>query len=249
MGKGKNWRVVHPDMGSKQLTLNHGVHAPGQEFTQHYHDASEDAIVVLEGGGAIRQGAVYTPIAAGDVIFVPAGEVHGTVNTTPNMARLISFQAPPDMALYRGERDTPNTAPTPQEGHRSNVPSHQYGAQWSCFWEIHRLAKCRLSAERLCTPLLRLHLSQRQVKSFAHEPIDSESIYVLRDGSAEVTTDAGETSALERHDVLFLSPWRRLFTLSSRGWTRGDHIVLGSCRFRELKAFNRIAVSNEKNGY
>ena len=93
MGKGKNWRVVHPDMGSKQLTLNHGVHAPGQEFTQHYHDASEDAIVVLEGGGAIRQGEVYTPIAAGDVIFVPAGEVHGTVNRRHRTWRvLISFQ-------------------------------------------------------------------------------------------------------------------------------------------------------------
>ena len=28
MGKGKNWRVVHPDMGATQITLNHGQHAP-----------------------------------------------------------------------------------------------------------------------------------------------------------------------------------------------------------------------------
>ena len=24
MGDGKNWRVVHPDMGAQQITLNHG---------------------------------------------------------------------------------------------------------------------------------------------------------------------------------------------------------------------------------
>ena len=121
MGKGKNWRVVHPDMGAKQITLNHGLHAPGQEFTQHIHDASEDMIVVLEGGGAVRQGDVYTPITAGDGIFVPAGEVHGTVNITDKQARLIIFQAPPEMALYRGERDRPAEAPQPAPGHRSSV--------------------------------------------------------------------------------------------------------------------------------
>ena len=72
MGDGKNWRVVHPDMGAQQITLNHGIHAPGQEFTQHIHDYSEDAIVCVEGGGAIRQGDSYTPITAGETIFVPA---------------------------------------------------------------------------------------------------------------------------------------------------------------------------------
>ena len=75
---------------------------PGKNLRSTNHDASEDAIVVLEGGGAIRQGSVYTPIAAGDVIFVPAGEVHGTVNTTPNKARLISFQASPRYGTLPG---------------------------------------------------------------------------------------------------------------------------------------------------
>ena len=95
MGKGSNWRIVHPEMGARRLTLNHGLHEPGQEFTQHLHDESEDMIVVLEGGGAVRQGDVYTPIEAGEGIFVPVGEVHGTVNDTGAPARLISFQSPP----------------------------------------------------------------------------------------------------------------------------------------------------------
>ena len=215
MGKGKNWRVVHPDMGSIQLTLNHGLHAPGQEFTQHYHDASEDAIVVLEGGGAIRQGDVYTPIAAGDVIFVPAGEVHGTVNTTPNIARLISFQAPPDMALYRGERDTPNEAPTPQYGHRSNVqvlnmarcgPVFGKSAEWRSVVSPQK-GSVHLSLDYIC-------LDNGQ--HFTHEPINSEAIYVLKNGSAEVTDDGKETRTLKRHDVLFLSPGDT-FSLSHTG--------------------------------
>ena len=72
MGRGSNWRIVHPEMGARRLTLNHGLHEPGQEFTQHLHDESEDMIVVLEGGGSVRQGDVYTPIEAGEGILVPA---------------------------------------------------------------------------------------------------------------------------------------------------------------------------------
>ena len=214
MGKGKNWRVVHPDMGSTQLTLNHGLHAPGQEFTQHYHDASEDAIVVLEGGGAIRQGDAYTPIAAGDLIFVPAREVHGTVNTTPNMARLISFQSPPDMALYRGERDTPAEAPIPEHGHRSNVqvinmarsgPVFGKSIEWRSVVSPHK-GSVHLSLDYI-------HLNEDE--GFTHEPIETESIYVLRNGCAEVTSDAGVRS-LKQHDVLYLAPGDT-FSLSHAG--------------------------------
>ncbi len=204
MGKGKNWRVVHPDMGSTQITLNHGLHAPGQEFTQHYHDASEDAIVVLEGGGAVRQGGVYTPIAAGDLIFVPVREVHGTVNTTSNKARLISFQSPPDMALYRGERDTPDEVPVPEIGHRSNVqvinmarggPVFGKPVEWRSVVSPHK------GSVHLSLDYIHLNKDER----FTHEPIVSEAIYVLTDGDAVVTFDA-ETHTLERHDVLFVTP-------------------------------------------
>ena len=122
MGKGSNWRIVHPEMGARRLTLNHGLHEPGQEFTQHLHDESEDMIVVLEGSGALRQGDTYTPIVAGEGIFVPVGEVHGTVNDSGAPARLTSFQAPPDPALNAGRRDhAAGSSPQPPSGHRSEV--------------------------------------------------------------------------------------------------------------------------------
>jgi len=224
MGRGKNWRVVHPDMGSKQLTLNHGLHAPGQEFTQHYHDASEDAIVVLEGGGAIRQGSVYTPIAAGDVIFVPEGEIHGTVNTTEEMARLISFQAPPDMALYRGERDTPDEAPSPQPGHRSNVQVINMARSGPVFGKSADWRSV-VSPQKGSVHLSLDYIHLRKGESFTHEPIETESIYVLRDGCAEVTFvltcqeqafNDTETLTLQQHDVLFLAPGDT-FSLSQVG--------------------------------
>ena len=49
MGKGKNWRVVHPEMGSQEITMNYALHLPGVEFTQHIHEYSEDVIIILEG--------------------------------------------------------------------------------------------------------------------------------------------------------------------------------------------------------
>ena len=188
-------------MGSKQLTLNHGLHAPGQEFTQHYHDISEDAIVVLEGGGAIRQGNVYTPISAGDVIFVPAGEIHGTVNTTEQLARLISFQAPPDMALYRGERDIPDEAPTPGQGHRSNVQVINMTQSGPVFGKFpvpggtgtgsNSSWRSVVSPQKGAVHLSLDYIQLDRDDEFTHEPIETESLYVLREGHASMKVAIG----------------------------------------------------------
>ena len=213
MGKGQNWRVVHPDMGSRQLTLNHGLHAPGQEFTQHYHDYSEDAIVVLEGGGAIRQGDVYTPITAGDMIFVPDGEVHGTVNVTNQQARLISFQSPPDMALYRGERDgPPDKTPRPQAGHRSNVQVITMAKAGPVFGnpgDWRSVVSDAKGSQHLAVDYIQLGAGE----GFTHEPRTTEAIYVLTSGQAEVKTNE-EIRTLESKDVIFLNPGET-FSLTS----------------------------------
>jgi len=213
MGKGKNWRVVHPDMGAKQLTLNHGLHAPGQEFTQHIHDSSEDMIVVLEGGGAIRQGHVYTPITAGDAIFVPVGEVHGTVNTTDEPARLISFQAPPDMALYRGERDRPNEAPKPRPGHRSAVQVIAMAKGGPVFGQENR--RCVISPQRGSQHLALDYIQLGAGEGFVHEGGHTEAVYVLIAGEASVEAD-GQTWPLTAKDVIFLNPGDG-FSLSQAG--------------------------------
>jgi mannose-6-phosphate isomerase-like protein (cupin superfamily) len=103
MGKAVSKKIIYPEMGAKSLTLNYGVHEPGMEFAQHIHAHSEDVIVCLEGTGVIRTGDTRIPFGPGDVIYVPAGVVHGTINTGDEPLVMFSCQAPPDQALYRGQ--------------------------------------------------------------------------------------------------------------------------------------------------
>ncbi len=203
MGKGQNWRVIHPDMGAKQITLNHGLHAPGQEFTQHTHDETEDLIVSLEFGGAMRQGHIYTPFKAGDALFVPANEVHGTKNTTDRTARVMSFQLPPDMALYRGERDV-KEPPKPKEGHASGIQiitMDQAGPVFGKPGDWRNVISREKGAKHLAMDYIQLYPGDE----FDHTSLETESVYVLTIGKAQVT-DKGQTWEIKSHDVLFLSP-------------------------------------------
>jgi len=224
MGKGQNWRVVHPDMGAKQLTLNYSRHAPGHEFTQHTHGETEDVFVILAGGVSVRQGEVYTPITTGDAVFIPSGEVHGTVNTTDSEARLISFQSPPDIALYRGERDLSSKAtPKPQTGHRSAVqitamvkggPVFGNPGDWRSVVSADRGAK------HLALDYIKLGVGE----GFGHEPGQTEEIYVVLNGKAEVGSDYSEWD-LEVSDVIFMDPGDE-FSLSQIGL---DPVVMVHC--------------------
>lgn len=215
MGKGQNWRVVHPDMGARQLTLNHGLHAPGHEFTQHTHGESEDVFVILEGGVSVRQGDVLTPVTAGDVVFIPSDEVHGTVNTTDHAARLISFQSPPDMALYRGQRDlSPEATPKPQAGHRSAVQITNMTKGGPVFGKPGNWRSV-VSAERGAKHLALDYIQLGAGDVFEHRPGQTEEIYVLISGKSEVESGSGHW-ALEAHDVIFLKPGDT-FSLSQSG--------------------------------
>lgn len=115
MGGVKAYRVVHPDMGAKKLTLNFAVSEPGAEFSQHVHDYSDDTFLVLAGQADVRQGDSRKPLVAGQAAFVPSGQIHGTI-TTGTGATMISFQCPPDLALYTGARDSSRPGAAPPKG-------------------------------------------------------------------------------------------------------------------------------------
>lgn len=209
MGKGCNWRIIHPDMGARDLTLNHSIHGPGHEFPQHTHDDTEDVFIILEGGVSVRQGDVYSPISAGEAAFIPAREVHGTVNTTDAPARLISFQSPPDMALYRGERNKADSeTPKPPAGHESGVqiitlarggPVFGRKGNWRCVTSRQNGAR-----------YLRVHYIQvGPDEGFEHEPEDGETAYVVLSGLVSVTHN-GAISRLQAEDVLFLQAGERV---------------------------------------
>jgi len=104
MGNTESRVLIHPQDGAKHVTFNYVRFAPYAEFPQHVHEHSEDVFFVLEGSGWLKQGEKLTPIGPGDVVFVPAGEQHGTVAGPDGMV-VISCQGPPDPKLYTGERD------------------------------------------------------------------------------------------------------------------------------------------------
>ena len=106
--------VISPAVGAKHVTFNYIRYAPHAEFPQHRHDSSEDVFLILEGSGWLREGDKRTPIGPGDVIFVPPGEVHGTV-AGPNGMVVVSCQGPPDQKLYSGERDSSRIAPAAKQ--------------------------------------------------------------------------------------------------------------------------------------
>src|SRR3712207_1877140 len=87
--------VVSPDIGARHVTFNYIRYEAGAEFPQHLHDQSEDVFFVLEGSGWLKEGTKLTPIGPGDVVFVPPGEMHGTV-AGPQGMLVVSCQGPPD---------------------------------------------------------------------------------------------------------------------------------------------------------
>jgi len=116
MGKMTARRIVHPDLGAKRTTLNYSISQDGSEFVQHVHNYSDDTILVLQGQIDLRQGESRTPYQAGECAFVPSGQIHGTITTGPGDTVMISFQTPPDLALYTGERDSSKPGAPPPKG-------------------------------------------------------------------------------------------------------------------------------------
>jgi quercetin dioxygenase-like cupin family protein len=203
MGKGKNWSVLNPDVGAEGITLNHSLHDDGHEFPQHIHDESIDIILVLEGAVQLRQGEHYTPLAAGEAALIPAGEVHGTVNRSGRTARLISFQIPPDLALYRGERNKADSeTPKPQPGGESTVEIvalAKGGPRFASGAEVRNVFSPRKSSPTASLDYLRLASGEE----FAFSNSGSESVFVLLSGRLTLDPD-GESRALSAFDVLFL---------------------------------------------
>jgi mannose-6-phosphate isomerase-like protein (cupin superfamily) len=218
MGKGDSRRLVGPDVGASQITMNYSIFQPGQEFPQHIHDASADIFIVLEGGVSVRQGDDYTPIHAGQFAYVPAGEVHGTVNTTGTQATLISFQAPPDPSLYQGSRDPSHTGvvPRPPEGHVTTVQirdlqsgeaiSIEKGRHWTP-------ASPRTGANEMRLSYLEMEPDARVLLPASSEnggEGDAETAWFVWSGTAKFMGSNGHDIIAPAHNVVFVGPGEAL---------------------------------------
>jgi quercetin dioxygenase-like cupin family protein len=115
MGKVVSKRMVHPDMGARKITLNYSPSVAGHEFSQHVHDTSDDTIIMFKGKADLRQGDSRHRFQGGQSVYVPAGQIHGTI-TVEDGTEMISFQTPPDLALYTGSRDSSKAGAAPPKG-------------------------------------------------------------------------------------------------------------------------------------
>lgn len=225
MGKGKNWSVLNPDAGADQITLNHAIHGAGHEFPQHIHDQSIDIILVLEGAVSLRQGEFYTPLAAGEAALIPSGEVHGTVNTSGSTARLISFQIPPDLALYRGERNkAEDQTPKPQPGTESMVEIMALEKGSPLFAPgvvVRNVFSPEKGSPRARLDFIRLENGQE----YEYSGAGAESVFILLEGAAgledpgsphDLTKHDLTKQDLSRYDVVFLTGSEKV-TLRGRG--------------------------------
>ena len=205
MGKGDSRNLVGPSTGAHDITLNYSVFQAEEEFPQHFHEESADIFIVLEGGVSVRQGDDYTPITAGQFAYVPSPEVHGTVNTSGAEATLISFQAPPDQALYRGERDPSKTGTTPRppEDHRTTVRIDNLASGDSSKEE--ETASWAPASPNTGTPEMRLDYFELGQGGTLEEPAarDKEAVWFVWSGEVSITA-GGETLCASRHEGAFI---------------------------------------------
>lgn len=72
--------LIGPEEGAPNFHMRHFEVAPGGHTPHHQHDY-EHEILVLKGAGMAKSEQGDRPFAPGDVIFVPANEMHQFVNT------------------------------------------------------------------------------------------------------------------------------------------------------------------------
>ena len=78
--------------------------APGDRIPLHRHDVDE-AIIIVEGHGTYHLDGAEQAIGTGDVVFVPAGATHGTVNDSDAPLHLHAFYPSSKVRMEMLERN------------------------------------------------------------------------------------------------------------------------------------------------
>ena len=100
---GTNFRreIVAGEQKAKDLGGISVIIPPGNQVPYHYHARRESIIIIISGKATqVVEGKEF-PIKAGDVLYIPAGEKHMTVNRTDKDLRTLEFfTRPPVMADF-----------------------------------------------------------------------------------------------------------------------------------------------------
>jgi len=94
--------IVWPGSGCRMIGGHLCIHEPGVTFRPHIHPLSEDCICTLSGYGEGFLVDKYVDVGPGDMIYAPAGVVHGTANARGHTSDYIvtGYAGPPQFELY-----------------------------------------------------------------------------------------------------------------------------------------------------
>lgn len=90
---GESYRpvILTEEQNAKELGGMFGLLVPGSQVPYHYHKKRESIIMIISGEGIeIIEGEEF-PIQAGDILHIPAGEKHTTVNRSDKDLRYLEF--------------------------------------------------------------------------------------------------------------------------------------------------------------
>lgn len=88
--------ILKAEHGARNLGGMFGLLAPGTQVPYHYHVNRESVIVAISGEAIEVINEQETPIKAGDILFIPAGERHTTINRSEKDFRYLEyFTCPP----------------------------------------------------------------------------------------------------------------------------------------------------------
>ncbi len=83
--------ILTPEHKAKNLGGMFGLLVPGGRVPYHFHNNRESIILIISGEATeVIEGREF-PIKAGDVLFIPAGEKHTTINSSNHDLRYLEF--------------------------------------------------------------------------------------------------------------------------------------------------------------
>lgn len=90
---GKPYRpeILTSEHQVKNLGGMFGLLVPGSQVPYHYHNNRESIIIVISGEATEIIEGKEIPIKAGDVLYIPPGEKHTTVNRSAKEFRYLEF--------------------------------------------------------------------------------------------------------------------------------------------------------------
>jgi quercetin dioxygenase-like cupin family protein len=100
-GKTHRPEILTKEHGAKNIGGMFGLLPAGTQVPYHYHNNRESIIIAVSGEAIeVIEGKEF-PIKAGDILFIPAGEKHTTINRSKRDFRYLEyFTYPPVSADF-----------------------------------------------------------------------------------------------------------------------------------------------------